>query len=226
MKSFCDRSDTNNSLNTYIVDDNEQVRNSIAFILDSLGIPNRPFANGEAFLDCLDDLTPGPVLLDIRMSGIDGVGVLAALVARGVNWPVIVITGHGDVAIAVKTMKLGAIEFLEKPFDPEMLVISLTRAFGIVSKISQLDAEKTAARARLATLTPRENDVVHSLIDGSANKIVAYRLGLSPRTVEMHRANAFAKLGLRSIADLIRVIGRAGGFSATTPNVNGASPSA
>ena len=201
------------------------MRNSIAFILDSLGILNRPFASGEAFLDSLGDLTPGPVLLDIRMSGIDGVGVLAALAVRGVKWPVIIITGHGDVAVAVKTMKLGAIEFLEKPFDPEMLVVSLKRAFAIVSKISVLEEEQAVARARLATLTPRENDVVHSLIDGSANKIVAYRLGLSPRTVEMHRANAFAKLGLRSIADLIRVISRAGAFATSVPTAAGASPS-
>lgn len=192
---------------TYIVDDNKQVRMSLAFTLDSLEIRNRSFESGEDFLDSLPELSPGPVLLDIRMSGVDGIGVLSAMATRDIKWPVIVITGHGDVAVAVAAMKLGAIEFLEKPFDPEMLVATLTRAFGMLYDVTFAQQEQAAARGQLATLTPRERDVVFSLVDGSANKIVAYKLGLSPRTVEMHRANAFAKLGLRTVAELIRVIG-------------------
>ena len=209
MKHFSQHSTSLPQFKTYIVDDNKQVRMSLAFTLDSLEIRNRSFESGEDFLNSLAELSPGPVLLDIRMSGVDGIGVLSAMIARDVKWPVIVITGHGDVAIAVAAMKLGAIEFLEKPFDPEMLVVSLTRAFGILSDVTFAQQEQTAARAQLATLTPRESDVVFSLVDGSANKIVAYRLGLSPRTVEMHRANAFAKLGLRTVAELIRVVGTA-----------------
>ena len=209
MKHFSQHSRSLPQFKTYIVDDNKQVRMSLAFTLDSLEIRNRSFESGEDFLNSLAELSPGPVLLDIRMSGVDGIGVLSAMIARDVKWPVIVITGHGDVAIAVAAMKLGAIEFLEKPFDPEMLVVSLTRAFGILSDVTFAQQEQTAARAQLATLTPRESDVVFSLVDGSANKIVAYRLGLSPRTVEMHRANAFAKLGLRTVAELIRVVGTA-----------------
>ena len=209
MKHLSKQSKSLTQFKTYIVDDNKQVRMSLAFTLDSLEIRNRSFESGEDFLNNLDELSPGPVLLDIRMSGIDGIGVLGAMAARNVKWPVIIITGHGDVAIAVAAMKLGAIEFLEKPFDPEMLVVSLTRAFGILSDETFAQQEQTAARTQLATLTPRESDVVFSLVDGSANKIVAYKLGLSPRTVEMHRANAFAKLGLRTVADLIRVVGAA-----------------
>ena len=209
MKHFSQHSRSLPQFKTYIVDDNKQVRMSLAFTLDSLEIRNRSFESGEDFLNSLAELSPGPVLLDIRMSGVDGIGVLSAMIARDVKWPVIVITGHGDVAIAVAAMKLGAIEFLEKPFDPEMLVVSLTRAFGILSGVTFAQQDQTAARAQLATLTPRESDVVFSLVDGSANKIVAYRLGLSPRTVEMHRANAFAKLGLRTVAELIRVVGTA-----------------
>ena len=209
MKHFSQHSRSLPQFKTYIVDDNKQVRMSLAFTLDSLEIRNRSFESGEDFLSSLAELSPGPVLLDIRMSGVDGIGVLSAMIARDVKWPVIVITGHGDVAIAVAAMKLGAIEFLEKPFDPEMLVVSLTRAFGILSDVTFAQQEQTAARAQLATLTPRESDVVFSLVDGSANKIVAYRLGLSPRTVEMHRANAFTKLGLRTVAELIRVVGTA-----------------
>ena len=209
MKHFSQHSTSLPQFKTYIVDDNKQVRMSLAFTLDSLEIRNRSFESGEDFLNSLAELSPGPVLLDIRMSGVDGIGVLSAMIARDVKWPVIVITGHGDVAIAVAAMKLGAIEFLEKPFDPEMLVVSLTRAFGILSDVTFAQQEQTAARAQLATLTPRESDVVFSLVDGSANKIVAYRLGLSPRTVEMHRANAFTKLGLRTVAELIRVVGTA-----------------
>lgn len=181
----------------------------MSFVFDSLDIGHRLFKNGEAFLNCLGDLSPGPILLDIRMSGIDGIEVLAALSERGVKWPVIIMTGHGDVAIAVAAMKLGAIEFLEKPFNPETLVDSLNRAFGILKEGSRSQQEKAAARVQLATLTSRESDVVLNLVDGSANKIVAYRLGLSPRTVEMHRANALAKLGLKSVADLIRVVNTA-----------------
>jgi|APFEC2959095136_1045048.scaffolds.fasta_scaffold00492_11 two-component system response regulator FixJ len=210
MKHFSSGVDGDNRFQTYIVDDNQQIRMSMAFILDSFGVQHQVFETGEAFLDRLADLTPGPILLDIRMSGIDGIGVLAVLAERGVKWPVIMMTGHGDVAIAVTAMKMGAIEFLEKPFNPETLIESLTRGFAILSETSAIEQEKAAARSRLAALTPRESDVVHSLIDGSANKIVAYKLGLSPRTVEMHRANAFAKLGLRSIADLVRIVSAAG----------------
>jgi two-component system response regulator FixJ len=209
MKSLSQQTKLLANFKTYVVDDNKQVRMSLAFTLDSLEIQNRTFESGEDFLNCLDELTPGPILLDIRMSGIDGIGVLGALAERGVRWPVIVITGHGDVAIAVTAMKLGAIEFLEKPFDPEMLVVTLTRAFGILSDVSFEQQEQAAARAQLASLTPRERDVVFGLIDGSANKIVAYKLDLSPRTVEMHRANAFAKLRLRTVADIIKLVGTA-----------------
>lgn len=210
MKHIDTEVQTDKVFKTYIVDDNKQIRMSMSFILDSFGIQHKTFETGESFLGQLGELSPGPILLDIRMSGIDGIGVLAALADRDVRWPVIMMTGHGDVGVAVTAMKMGAIEFLEKPFNPETLIESLGRGFQILSQVTHVEQEKAAARSRLAALTPRESDVVHSLIDGSANKIVAYKLGLSPRTVEMHRANAFAKLGLRSIADLIRVVSAAG----------------
>ena len=219
MKHALDHAYPDSEFQVYIVDDNLQIRLSMSFILDSFGIPHRIFDSGEDFLGNLAALPPGPVLLDIRMSGIDGIEVLAALAERGVKWPVIMMTGHGDVAVAVTAMKMGAIEFLEKPFNPETLIESLTRGFEILSQVSQVEHEQAAARSRLAALTPRESDVVHSLIDGSANKIVAYKLGLSPRTVEMHRANAFAKLGLRSVADLIRVVSAAGTAAAARIDV-------
>lgn len=199
----------NGHSHAYIVDDNAEMRQSLSFLLETIGITPRLFESGEAFLNCLADLEAAPIVLDIRMAGIDGVGVLAELATRGVKWPVIMMTGHGDIAIAVKSMKLGAIEFLEKPFEPEMLETSLTRAFGILAETTKLLHEQTAARQQLATLTPRENDVVRSLVDGAPNKIVAYRLGLSPRTVEMHRANAFAKLGLKNIAELVKLVSAA-----------------
>ncbi len=199
----------NGHSHAYIVDDNAEMRQSLSFLLETIGITPRLFESGEAFLNCLADLEAAPIVLDIRMAGIDGVGVLAELATRGVKWPVIMMTGHGDIAIAVQSMKLGAIEFLEKPFEPEMLETSLTRAFGILVETTKLLHEQTAARQQLATLTPRENDVVRSLVDGAPNKIVAYRLGLSPRTVEMHRANAFAKLGLKNIAELVKLVSAA-----------------
>ena len=173
--------------------------------MESLFIRPRLFESGAAFLAALPNLAPAPVLLDIWMAGIDGMTVLTEIAANAVEWPVIMMTGHGDIAVAVKSMKLGAIEFLEKPFGPDMLDVCLTRAFGILSEASRSNQKKAAARARLATLTPRENDVVNSLLGGDANKIVAYRLGLSPRTVEEYRANTMRKLGAPSLSELIQM---------------------
>ena len=190
----------------YIVDDNADIRSSLSLLMESFFIRPRVFESGAVFLAALPNLVAAPVLLDMRMAGTDGLAVLGELAANGIKWPVIMMTGHGDIAVAVKSMKLGAIDFLEKPFDPATLDICLTRAFGIMGDMSRSQQEKAMARARLAALTPRENDVVYSLLGGDANKIVAYQLGLSPRTVEMHRANAFAKLGLKTIADLIRMV--------------------
>jgi two-component system response regulator FixJ len=210
MKHFLSQSENFAGVKTYIVDDNKQVRMSLAFTLDSLGLRSRAFESGADFLECLCELTPGPILLDIRMSGIDGIGVLVALADRKVTWPVIIITGHGDLAIAVTAIKLGAIDFLEKPFDPEVLVVSLTRALGILCDVSFAKQEQTSARMQLASLSPRESQVVFGLTDGLSNTIIACKLGLSPRRIEMHRANALAKLGWRTVADLVRLVSKAG----------------
>lgn len=196
----------------YIVDDDAEIRQSLAFLLEAMDTEPMVFANGPSFLQRLDELVPAPILLDVRMAGLDGVAVLAELATRKAGWPVIMITGHGDIAIAVKSMKLGAIDFLEKPFDAEALEISLTRAFDLLSRLSKTLEQQQMARRQLGTLTARESDVVRVLVDGAPNKIVAYRLGLSPRTVEMHRANAFAKLGLKNIADLVKLVGTAGAY--------------
>jgi FixJ family two-component response regulator len=190
----------------YIIDDDSDVRKSLHFLLAASLITAWPFAGAADFIDQLPGLSPAPIMLDVRMPGIDGLEVLAILKEREVNWPVIVMTAHGDVKIAVRAMKLGAIDFLEKPFQPDMLDPLLDFAFSIVDQNFCLLRARDDARSKIGELTLRESEVVRALIKGLPNKVVAHRLGLSVRTVEMHRSNAFAKLGLRSIAEIIALV--------------------
>lgn len=193
----------------YIIDDDTDVRQSLYFLLSSSSIVAWPFASAADFLDQLPALVPGPILLDIRMPGIDGMEMLAILKQREVHWPIIMITAHGDVSIAVRAIKLGALEFLEKPFEPEVLDRTLEIAFGILDEIDASLRARTDARRILEGLTNRENQVTTILMEGVSNKVIAQRLGLSPRTVEMHRANSFKKMELRSIAEVIALVATA-----------------
>ena len=187
----------------YVVDDHSEMRRSLHFLLSTLQIRAWPFVSGSDFLEQQPHLSPAPILLDMRMSGMDGFEVLTELDRRAVDWPVVLMTGHGDVVTAVRAMKLGAIEFLEKPFEAEALEIALTNAFQIEERNQGARLRKADARRRLDQLTPRETEVIGCLVQGQPNKLVAHRLGLSPRTIEMHRANAFQKLGARSIAEVV-----------------------
>lgn len=193
----------------YIIDDDTDVRQSLYFLLSSSSIVARPFASAADFLDQLPALVPGPILLDIRMPGIDGMEMLTILKQREVHWPIIMMTAHGDISIAVRAIKLGALEFLEKPFEPEILDRTLEIAFGILDEIDASLCARTDARRTLEGLTNRENQVTTILMEGVSNKVVAQRLGLSSRTVEMHRANSFKKMELRSIAEVIALVATA-----------------
>jgi two-component system response regulator FixJ len=144
-------------------------------------------------------------LLDVRMPGMDGLQVLDALHERGVALPVIIITGHGDVAIAVRAMKAGALDFIEKPFEKAALLAALTAADTRLAVAGQIDGQAEAARVLLNALTPREMDVLNGLVEGHSNKAIAYDLGISPRTVEIHRANLMAKLSVKSLSDALRI---------------------
>jgi len=194
------------ALNThlvYVVDDDRDVRRSLSFMLGASDIRSHPFASGEDFLEALDDLEPGCVLLDLRMPQIDGFHVMAELGKRDIDWPVIVMTGHGEVSIAVRAMKLGAVDFIEKPFDEGLLLSSLERAFGLLKDRGEKAERKRLARDRIAALTTREHEVLQGLMAGLPNKVLARRLGISLRTVEMHRANMMDRLQAGSLAEAL-----------------------
>ncbi len=188
----------------HIIDDEESVRNSIGFMLQTTGYAVRTWPSGVAFLRELRNVEPGCILLDIRMPEMDGLQVQHQLNERGVAMPVIVLTGHGDVTIAVKAMRNGAIDFLEKPFEADQLLNAIETGFERANDTNS--ATRTdAARTQLASLSSREREVLDGLAAGFPNKTIAYDLGISPRTVEVHRANLMQKLGARSLSEALRV---------------------
>ena len=201
---------TNASHIVYVVDDDPAVRQSTCFILSTRGIRSRPFVSGVDFLAEVEALEPGCLLLDVRMPAIPGPEVQTELALRQIDLPTIVMTGHGDVSTAVRVMKLGAIDFLEKPFADETLFATLERAFALLEDRRTATEQIDGALRRIGALSPRETDVLRGLVAGLPNKIIAHRLGLSPRTVEMHRAKMMTKLGLRSLPDVLRLAFRAG----------------
>lgn len=194
----------------HVVDDEESVRRSASFLLKTSGYAVRTWESGTAFLKEVRHAETGCILLDVRMPEMDGLEVQQQLNERGVTMPVIVLTGHGDVGIAVKAMKAGAVDFLEKPFATDALEDSIRRAF------ERLDAEKNVmARAAdaeivLGVLSEREREVLEGLAQGYPNKTIAYDLGISPRTVEVHRANIMTKLKARSLSEALRIAFAAG----------------
>jgi len=182
----------------------------LSFLLSTTEMTSRPFGSGVDFLDALSDLKPGCILLDIRMPEFDGFYVMAELGKRAIEWPVIVMTGHGEVSVAVRAMKLGAVDFLEKPFDEEILLNSLERAFGLLRDRGEAAERKQRAQDRVNALTAREKEVLRGLMAGMANKLLARRLDISLRTVEMHRANMMDRLGVRSLAEALTLAVQAG----------------
>ncbi|HEY9554762.1 response regulator transcription factor [Allosphingosinicella sp.] len=185
------------------MDDDRDVRRSISFMLGTAELSSRPFGSGADFLESLGELQPGCILLDIRMPEIDGFEVMAELSRRGIDWPVIVMTGHGEVSIAVRAMKLGAVDFIEKPFDEGLLLSSLERAFGLLKDRGERAERKRQAQDRIGALTTREHEVLQGLMAGLPNKVLARRLGISLRTVEMHRANMMDRLQAGSLAEAL-----------------------
>ncbi|KAB7648675.1 response regulator transcription factor [Polymorphobacter fuscus] len=189
----------------YLVDDEAAVRRSVSFMLKTAGITVIGFESGEEFLKVAAGLAPGCVLLDVRLSGIDGMAVQQTLRARGIMLPVVIITGHGDVGLAVRAMKAGAVDFIEKPFEKATLLAAIDQAHVHNQGREELHRLAETAQARLNVLTPRERDVLEGLVNGHSNKVVAYDLGISPRTVEIHRANLMSKLAVNSLSDALRI---------------------
>lgn len=189
----------------HLVDDEESVRRSTSFMLRTSGYDVDTYGSGVDFLGKVGGAKPGCILLDVRMPEMDGIEVQAELAKRGVKLPVIVLTGHGDVGTAVAAMKGGAIDFLEKPFEKDALVEALERGFERLEEGDAALASRAEAARRIALLSPREQDVLRGLARGFPNKTIAYDLGISPRTVEVHRANAMAKLEARSLSEALRL---------------------
>jgi two-component system response regulator FixJ len=209
MKHLNIATDESRGQTVYVVDDDANVRDSLCFLLNTNCFSPLTFESGSNLLATLPVLEPGCVLLDARMPQIDGLQVMAALQERGCHWPIIVMTGHGDVPMAVQAMKLGAFEFIEKPFTEGVMCDAITRALDALHKTERQRLANAEAATRLASLTPRERQVLDGLMAGAQNKIVAHRLALSVRTVELHRANLLSKLDVRTVQEAAVIAARA-----------------
>jgi len=189
----------------YIVDDDDAVRDSLRTLLEAVGWSVQSYESGKAFLNICDPSMRGCLLLDIRMPGLDGLQVQRILSQRGVTMPFIVISGHGDVSSAVSAMKAGAAEFLEKPFDSELVLRAIRTALESDAEARGKQAVATAAAARLDTLTRRERQVFDCLVEGAQNKMIARQLAISPRTVEVHRSRIMKKLDASSLSEIVHL---------------------
>ena len=188
----------------HVVDDDDAVRESAEILLDSAGYEVVPHESGNAFLEVVEGARGGCILLDIHMPGLTGLEVQAELKSRNLDWPVIVLTGQGDVGIAVQAMKNGAFEFLEKPYKNEALLETLEDAFEAFEARTKESSRSAQAKALIETLTPRELEVMQALLAGLPNKLIAYELDISVRTVEIYRANVMAKLKARGLSTAVR----------------------
>ena len=189
----------------HVIDDDDALRDSVRLFLVNEGLSVRTYASANEFLVELDALEPGCVVTDVRMPGMSGMELLAHIASRGLSLPVIVITGHADVPLAVRVMKQGAVDLLEKPFKAEELIGAVRRGLAL-GKDSHLNGTPVeVALARRAMLSARESEVLDRLIKGQPNKIIAYEMGISPRTVEVHRANVMKKTQAGSLSELVRM---------------------
>lgn len=200
----------------HVVDDDDALRDSLTFLFASEGVPVSTYENAQAFLDKAGDLQIGCVVTDVRMPGMSGLELVRKLKSMKIDAPVIVMTGHGDVPLAVEAMKAGAFDFLEKPFDDEALLAAVRAALAPHSDDD--DGEGSVVRRRIGQLSSRERQVLEGLIEGHANKVIAINLGISPRTVEIYRAKVMTKMGAATFAELIR-LAMLGGVSAGRSDV-------
>jgi two-component system response regulator FixJ len=198
------------SRKVYVIDDDEAMRDSLNFLLDSSGFEVTLFETAQQFLETLPALAFGCVVSDVRMPGIDGIELLKRLKALHSALPIVVMTGHGDVPLAVEAMKLGAVDFLEKPFDDDRLIGMIESAIRQAEPAAKSDAVTHDIATRVATLSPRERQVMDGLVAGLSNKLIAREYDISPRTIEVYRANVMTKMQANSLSELVRLAMRAG----------------
>jgi two-component system, LuxR family, response regulator FixJ len=189
----------------HLIDDDEDVRRALAFLLGTAGMAVKVYESASVFLERCEDFESGCVVSDVRMPGINGVELLTRLQQRRARMPVIIMTGHADVPLAVAAMKEGAVDFIEKPFSDDVLLAAIRVAFERDRNAGRPAGEVAQIQTRLASLTAREKEVLDGLLAGFPNKTIAYDLGLSPRTVEVHRANVMTKMGASSLPELVRM---------------------
>jgi two-component system, LuxR family, response regulator FixJ len=189
----------------HLIDDDDGVRQSLAFLLTSAGLAVRVYESASAFIEALGALQPGCIVSDVRMPGMDGLQLQRRLQEIGVRLPMIIITGHADVSLAVEVMKRGAVDFIEKPFDDETILCAIRIALDQYDHTGRRETEVALIQTKLQSLSAREREVLEGLLAGNPNKTIAYDLSLSPRTVEVHRANVMTKMGASSLSGLVRM---------------------
>lgn len=194
----------------YVIDDDDAMRDSLNFLLDSSGYSVTLFDNAQRFMDALPGLAFGCVVSDVRMPGIDGIELLKRMKAQHSPFPILIMTGHGDVPLAVEAMKLGAVDFLEKPFEDDRLIAMIETAIRQAEPAAKSEAIAQDVAARVASLSPRERQVMEGLVAGLSNKLIARDYDISPRTIEVYRANVMTKMQAGSLSELVRLAMRAG----------------
>ena len=194
----------------HVIDDDDAVRESLTFLLKTTGLAVRTYENATAFLHDDPKTKSGCIVTDVRMPDISGIELLHRVRELHVGLPVIVITGHGDVPLAVEAMKAGVVDFLEKPFEEDSLLAAIRAALADSSRADEDHAERERIKQVLEGLSPREHEVLDGVVEGKLNKVIAHELGISPRTVEVYRANLMAKTGARSMSELMRIALAAG----------------
>lgn len=202
----------------HAIDDDDAARDALRFLLEAAGLKVRTYESAKSFLERFPDIEPGCIVTDVRMPEISGIDLLRSVQSGSSSLPVIVITGHGDIALAVEAMKLGALDFFEKPYDDEALLGAIRTALSRREDDLKRDSVRTEVLDRLAELTARERQVLDGLIAGKANKNIAFDLEISPRTVEIYRANVMTKMKASSLSELVRMALLAGAFNTGAPN--------
>lgn len=193
----------------FLVDDDEAICRSLGLLIEDIGLKPQAFTSAQDFLNAYDPAQPGCLVLDVRMSGMSGLELQTRLNELGIRIPTVIMTGHGDVPMAVEAMKAGALDFVEKPFRDQVMLDSIQKAVAVDRRNREADRQRADFRSKLKELTQREQQVMDLLVAGKANKVIAYELGISQKTVDFHRSNILSKLGVNSVVDLVRLAYRA-----------------